>query len=409
MQLAEWLLPVAGLFNSKIKLGVDGRKNLKLRLTEFRNSFQETKRLAWFHVASLGEFEQGRPVIEEFRLQYPEFAIVITFFSPSGYEVRKNYSGADFVAYLPIDTKSNSKWFVKILRPDIVFFVKYEFWHNYLLSLKNAGVSIISFSTIFRENQIYFKPFGTFFRNILKCFDHIFVQNESSVMLLNSIGISKTSIGGDTRFDRVADIVKEIQPRIALLDFINPLPCLIAGSVWTQDMEVLIPALNKLKGRMRVIIAPHEIRQDQISKWRNQLEAESICYSEIGINSLENAEILIIDNVGMLSSLYQYGAMAYIGGAFGVGLHNTLEAATFGLPLLFGNKSYHRFQEAVDLLELGGAVAISSEKECFEILHNWVDNPVDCKLKGEINANYVLENTGATHRILAKVKGLLKL
>lgn len=400
-------MPVTGLFSSKIKLGIVGRRDWKLRLTEFRKSLSVSKRVAWFHVASLGEFEQGRPVIEAFKSQYPEFAIVITFFSPSGYEIRKNYKDADFIAYLPMDTNSNSKWFVDILKPEIVFFVKYEFWHNYILNLKNAGASILSFSAIFREDQIFFKPYGSFFRNILMCFDHIFVQNEDSIGLLNTIGVTKTSIGGDTRFDRVADIVKDIQPRTELLDFMDERPCLIAGSVWAQDMEILIPAINKLKDKIRVIIAPHEIRNDEISKWRSQLDSESICYSEINCKSLRKTDILIIDNVGMLSSLYQYGAMAYIGGAFGVGLHNTLEAATFGLPILFGNKSYHRFQEATDLLQLGGAFAIGSETQCYDILQNWVSNPKVCKINGDINSNYVSKNIGATNRILDKVMELI--
>ncbi len=388
-------------------MGVDGRKGLKKRLSLFRLSLPADKKIAWFHVASLGEFEQGRPVIEAFKIKYPDIAIVITFFSPSGYEIRKNYAGADFICYLPIDTKSNSKWFIALLRPELVFFVKYEFWNNYLQALKRADIPVISFASIFREDQIYFKTYGGFFRKILACFDHLFVQNQASIALLKSIGINNASIGGDTRFDRVFDIVQQVQPRKELENFMDENPRLIAGSVWQQDMDVLIPVINKLVDQVKVIIAPHEIKQDQITAWQKQLTGKTICYSKMNEETLADAKVLIIDNVGMLSSLYQYGDMAYIGGSFGVGLHNTLEAATFGLPLLFGNKSYDRFQEAVDLLALGGAFAISNENDCFDKISEWLQYPEKRQEVGQRNAAFVSENIGATARIMEKVGEVL--
>lgn len=405
IQVFAFLIRFVAPFNHKLKLGEEGRKGLLDRLRASFRAQVAGRPVAWFHAASLGEFEQGRPVMEAYRSAYPDHFILLTFFSPSGYEIRKNYNGADFICYLPIDTPSNAREFVEIVNPHIAFFIKYEFWFNYLRELRKNGSYILSFSSIFRPNQIFFKSYGGFFRKMLGYFDHLFVQNQASVSLLNRAGISACSIAGDTRFDRVraiADGAREL-PEIARFKGVSP--CMIAGSVWDADMQVLIPALNGLAGKMKAIIAPHEIKDDEIAGWRSKLNGRSILYSEVAAGqSPEGSDYLIINNIGMLSSLYRYGNMAYIGGSFGTGLHNILEAATFGLPIVFGNKSYHRFQEAVDLTEKGGAFAVADTNQLQKIMQNWVGNPSEASGAGNVSAEYVLSGTGATELIMRKVK-----
>uniref|UniRef100_UPI00313C8952 3-deoxy-D-manno-octulosonic acid transferase n=1 Tax=Dyadobacter sp. OTU695 TaxID=3043860 RepID=UPI00313C8952 len=405
IQVFAFLIRLVAPFNHKLKLGVEGRKGLLGRL---RASFQAQvagRPVAWFHAASLGEFEQGRPVMEAYRKAYPGHFILLTFFSPSGYEIRKNYNGADFICYLPIDTPSNAREFVEIVNPRIVFFIKYEFWFNYLRELRRNGSYILSFSSIFRPNQIFFKPYGGFFRGMLGYFDHLFVQNQASVTLLEQAGIQACSIAGDTRFDRVRAIASNARELPEIERFKGDSLCMIAGSVWDADMQVLIPALNGLAGKLKAIIAPHEIKSDEIAGWRSKLNGRSILYSEVAAGqSPADFDYLIINNIGMLSSLYRYGNMAYIGGSFGAGLHNILEAATFGLPIVFGNKSYHRFQEAVDLVEKGGAFAVADVNQLREIMQNWVENPFGASEAGHVSAEYVLSGTGATDLIMQKVK-----
>lgn len=408
MLLLKAGMSVGALFSKKIKLGLEGRKNLRQRLTHFRSSLPTNAKIVWFHAASLGEFEQGRPVMEAFRKDYPEYQIVLTFFSPSGYEIRKNYAGADFVCYMPVDTASDSKWFVEILKPEIAFFIKYEFWYNSLRELRKNNAHILSFSTIFRPQQVFFKSYGGFYRSLLQYFDAIFVQNEESLQLLKSIGIKSGQIAGDTRFDRVSAIVKQAVELLAIQSFKGDMPCLIAGSVWQEDMQVLIPVLNNLAGSVKVIIAPHEIKSEQIDQWAKELKMPSLRYSEIAQKDLESVDCLIIDNIGMLSSLYRYGDMAYIGGSFGVGLHNILEAATFGMPVVFGNKSYHRFQEARDLVEKGGAFPVAGIEDAQLLLQKWIANPNERKLLGNISADYVASQIGATAKIMSKVGTLIK-
>lgn len=408
INLFAFLIQFVAPFNRKIKLGVIGRKGL---FDEMQKSFQNLvadRPVVWFHAASLGEFEQGRPVMEAYRNQYPGHFILLTFFSPSGYEIRKSYSGADYICYLPFDTLSNAKRFVKIVNPRIVFFIKYEFWYNYLIELKKNGSYILSFSSIFRPGQVFFKSYGGFFRRMLESFNHIFVQNPQSIELLHGAGITSCSIAGDTRFDRVKTIADNARdlPEIAL--FRDEKICMVAGSVWAADMQVLIPVLNGSKGKLKAIIAPHEIKKDEISGWRNSLEGKSLLYSELDKTAdPEQFNYLIIDNIGMLSSLYRYGDVAYIGGSFGAGLHNILEAATFGLPIIFGNKGYHRFQEAVDLKEKGGAIAVADSESARSIINQWIENPGDRMGAGKVNQQYVLSGIGATDTIMDKVKETL--
>ncbi|MCE7066239.1 3-deoxy-D-manno-octulosonic acid transferase [Dyadobacter sp. CY326] len=401
------LMKVAAIFNSKIRLGVEGRNGLLEAMEDSFPKLVNGRAVAWFHAASLGEFEQGRPVIEAYRTHFPDDFILLTFFSPSGYEVRKNYTGADYICYLPIDTASNARRFVKIVNPRIAFFIKYEFWHNYLKALKKNETYIISFSTIFRPNQAFFKKSGSFFRQMLIAFDHIFVQNKQSLQLLESAGIHQCSIAGDTRFDRVAAIASNTKSFPEIAGFRNGQVCLIAGSVWEADMQVLIPALNSYEGKLKAIIAPHEIHKEQMEQWRKSLTGKTLLYSELASeNNISAFDYLIIDNIGMLSALYQYGNMAFIGGAFGSGLHNILEAATFGIPVAFGNKRYHKFQEALDLTEQGGAVAVAGREELIATIGQWLNDPEKRKMAGAVNKNYIAAGIGSTDMILNEVKKL---
>ena len=409
-QFTIWL---ASPFNKKARLWIEGRK------VRFNNSTIQqlnNSKLAWFHCASLGEFEQGRPVIEKFKETFPDHKILLTFFSPSGYEVRKNYAGADFIHYLPSDTPSNAKEFIEHFNPSIAFFVKYEFWYNYLRILHEKQIPVISFSTIFRENQVFFKWYGGFQRNILKYFTHIFVQNKSSFELLQNIGIHNVTIGGDTRFDRVKQIADARKNLPIIETFKDGKPLLIIGSCWQEDFEVIAPFLNTSEKDLKVIIAPHEIDEKEIERWKKRLTNKSIRYSDYKIEELKeeensdvlnpiipklnNPQILIIDNIGMLSSLYQYANFAWIGGAYGKGLHNILEAATFGMPIFFGNKNYQKFQEATDLQEFVGAIAIIDTQQFAKMFEQFYDNKDLRQHISKMVENYVKRNTGGSKKVI---------
>jgi 3-deoxy-D-manno-octulosonic-acid transferase len=398
----------------------------KIKISNPKSKIPNPKSVAWFHCASLGEFEQGRPVIEKYKETFPDHKIVLTFFSPSGYEVRKNYAGADFICYLPSDTPSNAKEFIEKMNPSIAFFVKYEFWYNYLRILHEKQIPVISFSAIFRADQVFFKWYGGFYRNILTYFDHFFVQNQSSLDLLQNIDIQDVTVGGDTRFDRVKQIADARKSLPIIEQFKDGKPSLIIGSCWQEDFAIIAPFLNNFAKDLKVIIAPHEIHEAEIEAWRKELKGDSIRYSEIGGLGIEgfrdlgvkdsasnpsipqplSPKTLIIDNIGMLSSLYQYADFAWIGGAYGKGLHNILEAATFGLPIFFGNKNYQKFQEAVDLERLTGAKAISNTLEFANDFQKLYHDLTLRKQKSDIIKKYVEENTGGTEKIIAFVQGL---
>lgn len=403
------IIHVVAPFNSKAKFWIDGRKNIFDKLSSASLTSRGSAPLAWFHCASLGEFEQGRPVIEAFRAKYPAYKILVTFFSPSGYEIRKNYAGADYIFYLPADTPANAQKFVEIVQPSIVFFVKYEFWRNYLNELDKRHIPVISFSAIFRLNQMFFKSYGGFYREVLDKFRHILVQNQESFDLLKSINIQQVTLAGDTRFDRVKQIVDAKKDIEIAEGFRANRQVFMVGSAWQTDMDILIPLINTFNNDLKLtfVIAPHEIHREEISVWQKQIESKSICFSEVKPNtSLIDYQVLIIDNIGMLSSLYQYANYAFIGGSFGKGLHNILEAATFGMPIFFGNKAYHKFQEAVDLVGLSGAYAVASTEELGEILKSLRSNEAKKKETDKISQNYVLQNIGATEKVMAVVESI---
>ncbi|MEN8117628.1 MAG: glycosyltransferase N-terminal domain-containing protein [Bacteroidota bacterium] len=398
--LYSLLIKLAALFNEKARLFSRGRKNWKIALQQ---KIETDARYLWFHCASLGEFEQGRPVIEEIKKQFPEYKIALTFFSPSGYEIRKNYDGADIVDYLPLDTKSNAKSFIDILKPEKVFFIKYEFWYNYITELNKREIPLYIISAIFRENQSFFNntPWGKWYRKILKGFAHFFIQNEKSGELLQSIGLTNFTISGDTRFDRVAAIANGVKQFPIVKKFKGEQPLIIAGSTWKPDEELLAEFINKSQG-VKFIIAPHEVSSTNINRIHQLLKKPVISFSKVQNSDITRFDVLIIDSIGILSSLYQYGNIAYIGGGFGVGIHNILEAATFGMPILFG-PNFNKFKEAVDLVSENGAISIENYNQLSDKLKQLLDNKKLLKKSSEICKNYVAKNVGSTKLIIKKV------
>ena len=361
--------------------------------------------VVWIHCASLGEFEQARPLIEILKKEYNGLKILLTFFSPSGYEVRKKYDKADMVAYLPWDTPSNAATFVSISKPSMAIFVKYEYWYHYTNVLKEKGIPIVSISSIFREGQLFFKPYGGFYRAILKNFSHFFVQNDVSLRLLHSIGIQQCSVAGDTRFDRVHEIAQRGEELPIAHKFKSGQNTFVVGSCWPEDFAVLEPFINQ--DTIKFIIAPHEISEDFIQGLEKSLRVKSIRYSQAHNSNLEDCQVLIIDNIGMLSRLYRYGEFAFVGGAFGKGLHNILEAACYGVPIFFGNKNYEKFQEAVDLINRGGAFEVKDYTD-FKSKYEMLNTPENFLLACEVTKSYVVENLGATEKIMRYCRTLLK-
>ncbi len=382
---------------------LSGRKNsfekLRSQLSVLRPDGYRSpgSKLIWFHCASLGEFEQGRPLMEKLKSMHPEVKIFLTFFSPSGYEIRKNYTGADLVVYLPMDTPSNAKKFLELVRPDKAFFVKYEFWFNYLRELENRKISTYLVSGIFREEHHFFKSTGGWFRKHLSAFTHFFLQDEKSVELLNSIGYVNTTLCGDTRFDRVAETAKNTKQIDLIKSFAGNDKMLIVGSSWSED-EHLVQRL-KLAG-LKLIVAPHEIDEKHIVSIEEQFAKIGLClrYSKANEDNVFDAKTLIIDNIGMLSSLYQYGSIAFIGGGFGKGIHNILEAAAFGLPVIFG-PNYQKFAEAKELIKLGGAFSVTTISELESVMKLLSDEQV-LKTAGQISRMYVQGKVGASDKIL---------
>jgi 3-deoxy-D-manno-octulosonic-acid transferase len=398
-----WLfVRLAAPFHTKAKQMVEGRKHL---WPEIEAKLKGNKApVVWFHCASLGEFEQGRPVIEALAKQYPDHKIALTFFSPSGYEVRKNYAGADFIFYLPKDTAKNARRLVELIQPKLAVFVKYEFWHYFARELKNRNVPVISISAIFRDSQLFFKPYGSFYRNILRNFAYIFTQNQHSGLLLQKIGITQVSVAGDTRFDRVLQTAGSVKHIPVVEEFINGKELFVIGSSWPEDLNVLMPFIKNHK-ELKFIIAPHEIHEAELSALCNDLEGDGVRFSEAGTRAVQDYSVLIIDNIGMLSSLYGYGAYAYIGGAFGKGLHNTLEAAVFGAPLFFGPK-YGKFQEAKDLVAAHTAFPVKNVAE-LEHAFEKIRTPERKNAIAEKQKRYINEQAGATAKIMDWISATL--
>lgn len=392
---------VASLFNTKARLWVSGRKDI---LQKIAADFSHPKSVSnnftvWIHCASLGEFEQGRPVIEKLKNTRKNIKIVLTFFSPSGYEVRKNYKEADYIYYLPADITANANTFVSLIKPDIAIFVKYEFWFNYLSELEKQHIPTYLICGIFRKQQHFFKGYGLWFRKHLSAFTHFYLQDETSERLLHSIGYNNTTIAGDTRFDRVMEIASQAKPNDIVENFSSNKKTIVAGSTWQEDIMVLSQFPFKEEG-YKLIVAPHEVSETNIQSVIKQFEnLRVVRYSKA--NNIQEADILIIDNIGMLSSLYRYGCIAYIGGGFGKGIHNILEAATFGLPVIFGT-NYHKFNEAKELIGKGGAFSIASADDFKKTLTKLSDSN-SLQAASSISKDYVNTRTGATDKILNSI------
>ena len=391
---------VAALFNEKAKHFVNGRKNWEKNL---RGKIVPGEKYIWIHCASLGEFEQGRPVIEAIKLNLPAYKIVLTFFSPSGYEIRKNYQLTDVVAYLPLDTPKNAKNFIDIVQPEKAFFVKYEYWYFYISELRERGIPLYIFSCIFRPDQAFFnrKPWGKWYRGILSGVEHFFVQNQLSGDLLKSAGINHFTIPGDTRFDRVATIAAAAKDIPLVEKFRGNSMLIVAGSTWKPDEELLAQFIDSSRN-LKFIIAPHEVSPGNINRIQQIIRKPSVLFSKAKEDEMENYDVIVIDSIGLLSSLYRYGGIAYIGGGFGVGIHNILEAATFGLPVIFG-PNYQRFKEAVELKEMGGAFPIGDAVGLNDIFNQLTTNAEMHGNSSSVCKKYVADNTGATQKIIDKV------
>ncbi|UCG29034.1 MAG: 3-deoxy-D-manno-octulosonic acid transferase [Bacteroidales bacterium] len=399
IRIISCIIFVASPFNHKLKLWREGRKKIFGRLEKEVNPEEKT---IWFHCASLGEFEQGRPVIEAIREKAPGLKILLTFFSPSGYEIRKNFPGADYIYYLPLDTRQNAEKFITLVNPAFAVFVKYEFWYFFIRTLNRRHIPVYLISANFRNNQIFFRRYGGFFRGILAMFTHLFIQNQKSKELLSTIGIDAVSVAGDTRFDRVHAISNRRKRLKPVEQFKQNELTVVAGSTWKEDEEHIIRYINEQKNNLRWIIAPHEIREENILRILNSLTRPSVRYSELNHSNTSGAEILVVDNIGLLSSLYYYGEIAYIGGGFGKGIHNILEAATYGMPVLFG-PNYKNFQEALDLVERKGAFPVRSYKDVVNTIHQLITEPEYLKKTGNIAKEFVKSNLGATRLIVEKL------
>lgn len=366
-----------------------------------RQQLEKDARYIWFHAASLGEFEQGRPLIEKIRAKYPDYRILLTFFSPSGYEVRKNYRGADIVCYLPFDKPRNVRKFLDLVNPCMAFFIKYEFWKNYLDELHKRRIPVYSVSSIFRRGQIFFKWYGGTYRNVLRNFDHIFVQNERSKRYLAKIGINRVTVVGDTRFDRVLQIREEAKDLPLVELFKNNTMTFVAGSSWQPDEDLFIEYFNQ-HPEVKLIIAPHVIDENHLVEIIRKLKRPYVRYTRADEKNVRKADCLIIDCFGLLSSIYRYGEIAYIGGGFGVGIHNTLEAAVYGIPVIFGPK-YQKFQEAVQLLEAKGGFSVKSYEELKALLDRMLEDESFLRETGTNAGTYVTGNAGATDKVLGMI------
>jgi|SRR5690554_616678 len=392
-------IALASISNKKAAQWIAGRKNWRAKLRNAGN----LEGCIWFHCASLGEFEQGRPLLEKLKLQYPQKPILLTFFSPSGYTIRKDYPLADYICYLPIDTTGNARAFLQITKPDLVIFVKYEVWHNFFTEIAKRKTPLLLISAIFRKDQVYFKPYGKWFRKALNLIHKIYTQNSESIELLKQIGINHAALTGDTRFDRVIEIAENSRDIPELKAFTENHTTIVAGSTWPAD-EALLAKYAAANPDVRWVIAPHEIHEAHIkaiidkfpnsAKWSNK-------------EKLDSQNVIIIDSIGLLSSLYKYGDIAFIGGGFGSGIHNTLEPAVYGIPVLFG-PAFGKFKEARDLCSIDAARSVNNYDDLKKILNVLVTETETRKKMGANAGSYVLENAGATNKILDDIRNLLK-
>jgi 3-deoxy-D-manno-octulosonic-acid transferase len=398
--IAGLLLQIVAVFVPKIRLFVSGREGV---FTTLKAKIKTEDKTIWFHAASLGEYEQGLPVIEKIKEKYPTHKIIVSFFSPSGYEVRKNNTVADTTVYLPLDTINNAKKFIELVHPEMAFFIKYEFWPNYLSELKKRNIPTYLISGIFREKQAFFRWYGGFYRKALESFTHFFVQNQSSLQLLQRLGIQNATISGDTRFDRVASIVEKDNSLDYVARFKADKTTIVVGSSWPKDEELLLDYINSSTQDCKFIIAPHNIKPEQIQNFKTNCTKKTLLFSGKENKDMANYDVFIIDTIGILTKIYSYADIAYVGGGFGhPGVHNILEPATFGIPIVIG-PNYSHFAEAIDLVRLGGCISISNTEQLNAILNELIVDSESRKCKGSISTNFVQNNAGAVARIMKKI------
>ncbi len=391
---------IASLFSKKVKKMWEGERKA---IDILKEEVDPNAKYIWFHAASLGEFEQGRPLIESIRKDYPEYKILLTFFSPSGYEVRKDYEGADIICYLPLDTIRNARRFLRAVRPVMAFFIKYEFWYNYMHILKHRNIPAYSVSSIFRPDQVFFKWYGRQYRTVLKCFTHFFVQNNESKELLGKLGITEVDVVGDTRFDRVLQI-KEASKHLPIVESFtkNAKKVFVAGSSWQPDEDIFLKYFNDKKD-WKLIIAPHVIGEDHLKQILNHVEGRKVVrYTQATIDNVADAEILIIDCFGLLSSIYNYGTVSYVGGGFGVGIHNVLEAAVWDIPVIFGPNNKH-FQEAQGLMKANGGFEITDYDSFCEFMSKFENGDEFLKNSGESAGRFVMSLSGAPKKVISYI------
>ncbi len=391
------LLPVIGLISPKLTLFVKGRRTV---FEILEKSLMREDRVVWFHCASLGEYEQGVPVMEEMKRMYPDHKLLVTFFSPSGYEVKKNSTLADVIVYLPIDTRANARKFVKVIQPELAVFVKYEFWPNYLKELRGNGIPITIISAAFREDQSFFKWYGGFMKDALKTVDHFFVQDTVSQILLNQVGFNNVTVSGDTRFDRVSHQIEMNNQVDFISEFIGDRLCIVIGSSWSEDEEVFVDFVNEAADNLCFIIAPHEIKDSGVHALKQKLIKKSILFSEKGQEDLKDYQVFIMNTIGYLSRVYSYADIAYVGGAMGTsGLHNILEPATFGIPIIIG-KNFEKFGEAKQLQKLAGLFSVATTSEFSNVMNKLIENKKYRQQTGMIAGHFINSNTGATDMIV---------
>ena len=397
IHLYHFLIWVVSFRNPKARKWLSGRKNL---FEKIQKEVVPGEPLLWFHVSSLGEFEQARPVIEGVKKDFPDYKILLTFFSPSGYELRKDYPLVDYVYYLPLDTPRNASRFLDIVQPDKAFFVKYEFWFNFLMELKRRKIPTYIFSALFRPSQFFFRPWGKWFRKALKAYTHIFVQNQSSSDILKKFGFENVSISGDTRLDRVAQIARAASQLPKLEQFCAGNKVIVAGSTWLEDEELFINYVNECNHKVKFVVAPHEVNERSLERITSLLKRPYILYSANSTpEQFESAEVLIVDGYGYLVSVYHYAKIAYIGGGFTTGIHSILEPAVYGMPVVFG-PDYHKFHEAVEMIQLGAAHSISNYEELNNLFESYLTDPVRLANEGHFASQYVESNRGATEQIV---------
>lgn len=395
----QFAVKVAALFSSKPAKMVKGHQEV---FDLLREKVDKNAQYIWFHAASLGEFEQGRPLIEHIRKEYPAYKIIQTFFSPSGYEVRKNYEGADIVCYLPFDTPRNVKRFIELTNPCMAFFIKYEFWQNYLNALHEKGIPVYSVSSIFRSNQIFFQWYGNGYRKVLKTFAHLFVQNETSKQLLSSIDVKNVTVVGDTRFDRVLDIHAAAKYLPIVEKFKGEALTFVAGSSWGPDEDIFIKYFNA-HPEVKLIIAPHVVSDSHLKEIESKLQRSFVRYTQATEQNVVEAGCLIIDCYGLLSSIYRYGEISYVGGGFGVGIHNVLEAAVYGIPVIFGPNN-KKFREAQHLLEQKGGFEINGYENFKQLMDKFLSDKACLQQAGKAAGDYVMNNAGALNKIMNAVR-----